>query len=167
MSSESLKETDLVYKNPQKIYTEEPNKPIIVENDGRKNSDFDSDLKTKTKYPKIVFLIILNEFCERFSYYGIRTVLFIYLTSFIGLPQHSATAIYHAFTVLCYFTPVIGAVIADGYLGLYRTILYVSIVYCIGEVILTLTSMVPLGAPNLAGPAIALIIIAAGTGGYI
>ena len=33
------------------------------------------------KYPKYVFLIVLNQFCERFAYFGIRTVLFIFLTS--------------------------------------------------------------------------------------
>ncbi|RNA38646.1 solute carrier family 15 member 1-like isoform X1 [Brachionus plicatilis] len=122
-------------------------------------------MNEKNKYPKTVFLIILNEFCERFSYYGIRTVLFLYLTNFIKIEQHSATAIYHAFTVICYFTPILGAILADGYLGLYKTILYVSIVYCIGEIILTLTSIIPLGAPNITGPAIALFIIAVGTGG--
>jgi hypothetical protein len=36
---------------------------------------------TQVKYPKHVLLIILNQFCERFSYFGIRTVLFIFLTS--------------------------------------------------------------------------------------
>lgn len=125
----------------------------------------DDEKLSKNKYPKTVFLIILNEFCERFSYYGIRTVLFLYLTNFIKIEQHSATAIYHAFTVICYFTPVLGAILADGYLGLYKTILYVSIVYSIGEIILTLTSAIPLGAPNIVGPSIALFIIAIGTGG--
>lgn len=155
MSSEDLNETEHVNKNPKKFYSEENNEQVEIS----QNND--------SKYPKIVFLIIANEFCERFSYYGLRTILFIYLTNFIKLDQNSAIALYHAFTVLCYFTPVIGAIIADGYLGLYRTILFVSIVYAIGEVILTLTSMIPLGAPNLAGPIIALIIIAAGTGGKI
>jgi len=66
----------------------------------------------KGKYPKIVFLIILTEFCERFSYYGIRTVLYIYLTSFIKQSKDTATVIYHAFTVICYFTPLFGAILA-------------------------------------------------------
>ncbi len=64
------------------------------------------------KYPKIVFLIILTEFCERFSYYGIRTVLYIYLTSFLKQSKDTATVIYHAFTVICYFTPLFGAILA-------------------------------------------------------
>lgn len=138
---------------------------INFENSKYSNHTEKQEKMRKDKYPKTVFLIILNEFCERFSYYGIRTVLFLYLTNFIKIEQHSATAIYHAFTVVCYFTPILGAILADGYLGLYKTILYVSIVYSIGEIILTLTSVIPLGAPNIVGPSIALFIIAVGTGG--
>lgn len=52
-----------------------------------------------------------------------------------------------------------GAIIADGYIGLYKTILSLSIVYFIGEVVVTLTSMRPLGAPNVVGPVIGLLII--------
>lgn len=124
-----------------------------------------SPSKTRERYPKIVFLIILNEFCERFSYYGLRTVLFIYLTGFIGMESSSATMIYHLFTVLCYFSPLIGAIIADGYIGLYRTIFYVSCLYCIGEIVLTFSSMPAFGAPNFLGSMIGLFIIAVGTGG--
>jgi solute carrier family 15 oligopeptide transporter 1 len=117
------------------------------------------------KYPKIVMLIILNEFCERFSYYGLRTILYLFLSNFIGLDSTTSTMIYHLFTVICYFTPILGAILADGYIGLYKTILSLSIVYFIGEMILTLTSMVPLGAPEIYGPCIGLLIIAIGTGG--
>jgi len=59
-------------------------------------------------YPKIVFLIILNEFCERFSFYGLKTVLFIYFKDFIGLNKNTATELYHGYSMLCYFTPIIG-----------------------------------------------------------
>lgn len=123
------------------------------------------DKPLKAKYPKIVFLIILNEFCERFSYYGLRTVLYLFFSDFIGLNKDTSTVIYHAFTVLCYFTPVLGAILADGYIGLYKTILSLSCLYFIGELILTLTAMGPLGAPEIYGPCIGLFIIAIGTGG--
>lgn len=159
-SSESLKETDLVYTSRQKSYTDVNN----TDAENKLESSSAAPPK-KEKYPKIVFLIILNEFCERFSYYGLRTVLFIYLTGFIHIESGTATAIYHSFTVLCYFSPLLGAIVADGYIGLYRTILYVSCLYCLGEVILTLTSIPALGAPNMAGPMIGLIVIAIGTGG--
>ena len=119
----------------------------------------------KRKFPYHIFLIIVNEFCERFSYYGLRTVLIIYFTKFIMINDDTATAYYHAFTVICYFTPVIGAIISDGYIGKFRTIVYLSIVYLIGEIILCLTSFKPLGAPNLAGPLVGLLVIGIGTGG--
>jgi hypothetical protein len=79
------------------------------------SSSVDSDDKNdgkKGKYPKHVFLIILNEFCERFSYYGMRTILYIFFTNFIELEPNTATAIYHAFVMLCYFTPILGAILA-------------------------------------------------------
>ena len=160
MLTDSVEETEAVYKAPQKYYTEEIR---TKEEEAMKPND----TKPKDKYPKSVFLIISNEYCERFSYYGIRTVLFIFLTNFIKLEQDSAIAIYHAFTVVCYFTPVLGAILADGYIGLYKTILSLSILYFVGEIILTLTSMVPLGAPNVLGPAVGLFIIAIGTGGLL
>lgn len=122
-------------------------------------------LAASNKYPKIVFLIIINEFCERFSFYGFRTVLYIFFTGFLKIEKDTATAIYHAFTMLCYFTPILGAVIADGYIGLYKTIFSLSIFYAIGQVVLTVTSIGPLGAPNIVGPMIGLVIIAIGTGG--
>lgn len=198
LSSESLNETDLVYKEPQRAYdatnknddlnkNNNNSKDEMKKNSKSKDGDVESALSSHTsssssssnesakpkppsaavkeKYPKIVFLIILNEFCERFSYYGLRTILFIYLTGFIRLESNTATAIYHSFTVLCYFSPLLGAIIADGYIGLYRTILYVSCIYCVGEIVLALTAIPALGAPHLAGPVIGLIIIAIGTGG--
>lgn len=119
----------------------------------------------KEKYPYVVFLIIVNEFCERFSFYGMRTILFIYFTQFIKMNENTATAVYHAYSSLCYFTPILGAIIADGFIGLYSTIVSLSVVYLIGEIIVTLTSITPLGAPNVYGPIIGLVLIAFGTGG--
>jgi dipeptide/tripeptide permease len=117
------------------------------------------------KYPKIVMLIILNEFCERFSFYGLRTVLYIFLSKFLALDANTSLLIYHLFTVICYFTPILGAILADGYIGLYKTILSLSCLYFLGEVVLVLTSMIPIGAPEVYGPCIGLFIIAIGTGG--
>ncbi len=97
------------------------------------------EVHTNAKYPKVVFLIIVNEFCERFSYYGFRTVLYIFFTNFLKIEENTATALYHAFTMLCYFTPILGAILADGYIGLYKTIISLSVFYAIGEAVLTLT----------------------------
>ena len=55
----------------------------------------------------------------------------------LGFNENQATMLYHGFNFLCYFTPLLGAIIADSFFGKFKTILYLSIVYAIGEVILT------------------------------
>ena len=49
--------------------------------------------------------------------------------------------LYHGFKFLCYFTSIIGAIIADSFFGKFKTILYLSIVYAIGEAVLTVGSI--------------------------
>uniref|UniRef100_A0A8C5Y259 Solute carrier family 15 member 1 n=1 Tax=Microcebus murinus TaxID=30608 RepID=A0A8C5Y259_MICMU len=68
-------------------------------------------------YPLSIFFIVVNEFCERFSYYGMRAILILYFTNFIGWDDNLSTAIYHTFVALCYLTPILGALIADSWLG--------------------------------------------------
>ncbi len=158
ISNEPIKGKD----NFESNYGDEEEKQTAKNFSQEKNENSHDE---KGKYPKPVFLIIVNEFCERFSYYGFRTVLYLFFTNFLKIQKDTATALYHTFTTICYFTPVFGAILADGYIGLYKTILFLSIFYFFGEVILTLTSMVPLGAPSLIGPCIGLFIIGIGTGG--
>ncbi len=47
-------------------------------------------------------------------------ILVIYLNLALGFNENTSTAIYHTFNVLCYFTPLLGAIIADGWLGKYK-----------------------------------------------
>uniref|UniRef100_F6SF16 Solute carrier family 15 member 2-like n=1 Tax=Ciona intestinalis TaxID=7719 RepID=F6SF16_CIOIN len=122
--------------------------------------------QVKKQYlPPSIFLIVSNEFCERFTFYGIKAVLIIYLTSKLKMDHSTATAVYHSFNVVCYFSPILGACIADGWLGRYRTILYMSIIYMIGNIVMSLTAIPALGAPEIPGPMIGLLIIAIATGG--
>ncbi|XP_071941747.1 solute carrier family 15 member 1-like [Antedon mediterranea] len=118
-------------------------------------------------FPTSVYYIVGNEFCERFSYYGMRTILILYLTNILLLSDNNATALFHTFVMLCYFTPLMGAMIADGFLGKYRTILYISFVYMCGSALMSLTALPPqtTGSPEIVGPMIALLLIAIGTGG--
>ncbi|XP_046387929.1 peptide transporter family 1-like isoform X2 [Ischnura elegans] len=121
--------------------------------------------KKEIMYPKSVFFIVLNEFCERFSFYGMRTILSLYLRDVLLFTDDTATVIFHTFVMLCYFTPIFGAMIADSFLGKFRTIFYISILYAIGNIVISVGS-----APVLEGAAIpvtmiALVMIAAGTGG--
>ncbi|XP_060809537.1 peptide transporter family 1 isoform X4 [Amyelois transitella] len=116
-------------------------------------------------YPKAVGFIVTNEFCERFSYYGMRTILSLYLRDKLGYSDNGATVIYHVFTMFAYFFPLVGAMIADGWLGRFRTILYLSLVYAAGTILISLTAMPPVSLPPLEFTIFALLLIAFGTGG--
>ncbi|NWI95086.1 S15A1 protein, partial [Pitta sordida] len=127
-------------------------------------------------FPVSIFFIVINEFCERFSYYGMRAVLVLYFTYFLRWDDNLATAIYHTFVALCYLTPILGAIIADSWLGKFMTIVSLSIVYTIGQAVLSVGSINDLtdhnrdGSPDnlsvhIALSMIGLILIALGTGG--
>ncbi|NXO80301.1 S15A1 protein, partial [Sitta europaea] len=127
-------------------------------------------------FPLSIFFIVVNEFCERFSYYGMKAVLTLYFSRFLHWDDNFATAIYHTFVALCYLTPILGAIIADSWLGKFKTILYLSIVYTIGQAVLSVGSISELAnsnhngstknvAVNIALSMIGLILIALGTGG--
>lgn len=117
-------------------------------------------------YPTQVYFILGNEFCERFSYYGMHAILVIYLMSMLKMNKDDATAVYHAFNMLCYFSPIFGAIIADSFWGKYKTILYISLIYALGNVVVSFTAVPSvLSSVQLYGPAIGLVLIAIGTGG--
>uniref|UniRef100_A0A8C0E135 Solute carrier family 15 member 1 n=1 Tax=Balaenoptera musculus TaxID=9771 RepID=A0A8C0E135_BALMU len=127
-------------------------------------------------YPLSIFFIVINEFCERFSYYGMRAILILYFQRFLGWNDNVGTAIYHTFVALCYMTPVLGALIADSWLGKFKTIVSLSIVYTIGQVVIAVSSINDLtdfnhdGIPDnisvhVALSMVGLALIALGTGG--
>nr|CAB3266111.1 solute carrier family 15 member 2-like [Phallusia mammillata] len=118
-------------------------------------------------FPKCIFFILGNEFCERYSYYGMRTILVLYLKYYLKWDDDTATAVYHAFTVLAYLFPLLGAVVADSWWGKYNTILWLSIVYSIGMVLNTMGAIGPIGDLTVHAvlSSIGLLVIAIGTGG--
>ncbi|XP_051799316.1 solute carrier family 15 member 1b [Acanthochromis polyacanthus] len=127
-------------------------------------------------YPISIFFIVINEFCERFSYYGMRAVLVLYFKYFLLWDDDFSTTIYHTFVALCYLTPILGAIVADSWLGKFRTIIYLSIVYTIGQVILAVSAIHDIsdtdrdGTPNnmslhIGLSMVGLLLIALGTGG--
>ncbi len=71
-------------------------------------------------WPKRTLCIVSNEFCERYSFYGMRTVLFLYLLNVLKYSHSAATVLFNGFTVVCYFTPLIGSILADGYIGKFK-----------------------------------------------
>eukprot|EP01112_Ceratiomyxa_fruticulosa_P009862 TRINITY_DN2590_c0_g1_i1.p1 TRINITY_DN2590_c0_g1~~TRINITY_DN2590_c0_g1_i1.p1 ORF type:complete len:543 (-),score=67.07 TRINITY_DN2590_c0_g1_i1:51-1679(-) len=138
--------------------------PIVSEN-------YEEILGDPNKYPSSVKFIMVNEVCERFSFYGLRAILALYLTRFMGFTEDKSTVVVHAFTMAAYATPLLGGWISDTYLGKYRTILYVSFIYCLGSIALATTAIPGVtgydsaGNPHWWGILIGLSLIALGTGG--
>jgi proton-dependent oligopeptide transporter, POT family len=95
--------------------------------------------------PQVPF-IIGNEACERFSFYGMRNILTVFLIDWLlknqipgrGDREAAAKAAFHLFVFGVYFTPLLGGFLADRFLGKYRTILYISLIYCAGHACLAL-----------------------------
>src|SRR5277367_4656254 len=101
----------------------------------------DSPPSTSQRWPAQIKFIVGNEACERFSYYGMRSILAGYITGAVlkgglGQDDDSATSIIHAFVSANYFMPLFGAWVSDKILGRYHTILWVSLFYCAGHGVL-------------------------------
>jgi len=135
--------------------------------DDRSLEEMEEEKPSQGKFPLHIGFILGNEFCERYSYYGMRTILIFYLTSYLGWNDDTGTAVYHAFTVLAYLFPLAGAMIADSWWGKYSTILWLSIVYAIGLGLLVMGSIGPIGdlLTHKILSSIGLFVIAVGTGG--
>lgn len=99
--------------------------------------------KTKTGTWTACPYILGNECSERLAYYGMATNLMVYFT--VNLNQHTATASRNLsnWSGTCYIMPLLGAFLADAYLGRYWTIASFSIIYVIGMTLLTLSASVP------------------------
>jgi POT family proton-dependent oligopeptide transporter len=110
--------------------------------------------------------IIGNEAAERFSFYGMRSILAIFMTTYLMGPggklavmsDTEAAAWFHEFVFGVYFLPILGAIISDGLLGKYRTIVSLSVVYCFGHLALAIDD-------TRVGLFIGLLLIAIGSGG--
>ncbi|UYZ63925.1 peptide MFS transporter [Hymenobacter weizhouensis] len=96
---------------------------------------------TRQGHPPGLYLLFFTEMWERFSYYGMRGLLVLYLTKTaleggLGIPEASASLIYGYFTGFVYFTPIIGGWLADKYIGQRRAILAGGILMALGQMFL-------------------------------
>ena len=114
-----------------------------------RNSTSNTNENIKLELPQSAYYIIIVEGCERFCYYGVRTILLLYFLHFLHLSKDSATVSYHLYLCICHFTPIIGAILSDGYIGRYLTILVVSIIYFVGTLILTITAIPQIAKKSL------------------
>lgn len=94
--------------------------------------------------PRQIPYIIGNEGCERFSFYGMRNILTVFLVSslLMDLPADArpgaAKDVFHTFVIGVYFFPLLGGWLADRFWGKYHTIFWLSLVYCAGHLCLAL-----------------------------
>uniref|UniRef100_A0A915IW46 Uncharacterized protein n=1 Tax=Romanomermis culicivorax TaxID=13658 RepID=A0A915IW46_ROMCU len=89
------------------------------------------------KFPKAALFVLGNEFAERFSFYGMRTLLILYFINVHLMQESTAKLVYHLFVAVSYFTPILGSLLADGFLGKYKVIFYFSLFYMIGHASMT------------------------------
>lgn len=127
--------------------------------------------------PRGIPFIIGNEAAERFSFYGMKAILVVFMTQYLasasGQPSpmepSEARQAMALFTLSAYFFPILGAIVADALLGKYLTIMVLSIVYCIGHAALALMDMPPAALEATLEPRtwlfIGLALIAVGAGG--
>jgi POT family proton-dependent oligopeptide transporter len=121
----------------------------------------------ETGWPTGVPYIIGNEGCERFSFYGMKSILQVHLTALFVIAgigdelasETHAQEMVHLFIAGVYAFPMIGAIVADRLWGKYNTILALSIVYCAGHAVLAV------GENSIMGMYIGLGLIAIGSGG--
>lgn len=116
--------------------------------------------------PAAVPFIIGNEAAERFSYYGMNTILIVFMTSaaYLAMPKEEAAGWIHLFKSAVYFFPIFGAILADVFFGKFRVMFWLSIVYCLGHLALALPGGflgMDLRTPFFVG----LALIAIGSGG--
>jgi POT family proton-dependent oligopeptide transporter len=109
------------------------------------------------QHPPGFWFVFTGELAERASYYGMRTLLALYMIDVLGFTQAGGATVMKAFMAACYLTPFVGGWVAERYLGRYRTILYYSLPYILGHLILG-------GLQNRTGLFIALALLAFGSG---
>lgn len=121
----------------------------------------------KARMPRQIPFIIGNETCERFSFYGMRNILMVFLIDFLlmeAVPDKAtreamAKEHLHTFVAGVYFFPLLGGYLADRWLGKYRTIFWLSLVYCAGHACLAVFDK------SVTGFYTGLALIALGSGG--
>jgi len=84
-------------------------------------------------HPLGFWFFFWGEFAERCSYYGMRAILWMYMTERLGFIEGSANSIMSWFVAGCYLLPLVGGYVADNYLGKYRTIVLFSVPYIVGQ----------------------------------
>lgn len=109
------------------------------------------------EHPTGFWFVFWGELAERASFYGMRTVLALYLTEVLLFSKSGGASVMQFFIAACYVAPLLGGYLADRWLGRFKTILYFSAPYIAGHLILG-------GIQNRTAMFIALGFLALGSG---
>jgi len=89
-------------------------------------------MSSKIKHPKGLYFLFAVEMWERFGYYGMRSILVLYMVNYLLFSTEKAGQIYGWYTGLVYLMPLLGGYIADRYLGARQCILFGAILMVLG-----------------------------------
>jgi proton-dependent oligopeptide transporter, POT family len=92
-------------------------------------------------HPKGLFVLFLTEMWERFSYYGMRSLLVYYMIKQLTFSQGEASQIYGLYTGLVYLTPLFGGILADRVMGQRRTVIVGAVLMAIGHFLMAFQSL--------------------------
>ena len=92
--------------------------------------------QTQKGHPKGLYVLFFTEMWERFSYYGMRAILMLFMTKMLVFDSQFASGVYGNFTAVVYLTPLIGGFISDRYWGNRRSIMVGGILMAIGQFVL-------------------------------
>ncbi|KAK6151355.1 hypothetical protein DH2020_013990 [Rehmannia glutinosa] len=110
------------------------------------NQEKKNDVNVKQKQlggVRTMPFILANEVCDRFAGVGFHANMMTYLTQVLNLPLVKASNTISNFGGTSSFTPIIGAFVADSFLGRYWTIIIGSIIYVLGMVTITISAVLP------------------------
>ena len=115
-------------------------------------------------HPKGLYMLFFAEMWERFSFYGMRALLILYLTQHWLFSDGESTVIYGAYGSMVYVAPVLGGWLADRYLGQRKAVLFGGILLTLGHIAMAVEGDGGQGDPalNVFWLALALIIIGSG-----
>jgi POT family proton-dependent oligopeptide transporter len=110
-------------------------------------------------HPVGLYILFMTEMWERFSYYGMRALLILYLTSYLKMSDQVAGGIYGDYTGLVYLTPLLGGFLSDRYLGLQRAIQIGAVTMALGQFCLMWHAWPSAGGGAAAASSLSLLYI--------
>lgn len=97
--------------------------------------------KTWFGQPRGLTILFLTQMWEMFSYYGMRTLLVYYMTKQLLFAQEKASLIYGSYTAMAYFTPILGGMVADRWLGKRNAVILGGSVMALGHFLMAFESL--------------------------